>query len=1174
MALSFRLHPWRLVGLLLVLGGLVGLGIGGVLYLRRAPQLPDADNPRYHEYLRAFQVGVAALDTEQTDVANNKLSLAIDTIPQEPAAWADRGLLRLRNNQLDEAAQDLQKSHELAPESSAIEALLGLLAEKQGRFPEAVAHFRRALELDPQDVVTRFALATALAREGGPDSDAEYQKQLEEILKVQPNNLFVLKERAGAALRRGDAAAFRDTLERFQKLYGSWAADARSRLTALLKSAQGPLRGSVAAELAQFNNLLIAQRGFSRSRDAVDPRPDVVGQPIERFLRLPPPRPSPAPPDLDLTFTARPVPNVARNFAPVRWDIAQPVWLAGRGEPAILVANATQVLRYDTAGPNLHFPGGVRPVPPTAAGILAFDWNNDFRTDLLLAGAGGLGFYQQAEDGSFTDVTKKVGLDAGVLGANYYGAWAADIDMDGDLDVILAPRGAPPLVLRNNRDGTFTVVRPFAGVDNVCAFAWADLDNDGAPDAVFVNTQGHLQVFANERSGQFRPRTAPRVGGPLLALAVADVNDDGVLDLVILRGDGAVIRVSDKDKGQSWDIAEIARWPDIADDLPPGSVHLLVADLDNNGALDLVAAGPKGGRVWLSAGPDKFQMLPAAFTEPVFAAVDLTGKGRLDLLGLSETGQPVQLVNRGAKNYHWQVVWPRGSKEAQGDNRINSFGIGGEIEARSGTLVQKQLIATPLVHFGLGDQDQIDVLRIQWPNGYPQVEFETRADTMVVAEQRLKGSCPFLFAYDGTGVQFVTDFMWSTPLGMYINAQDKGGFLQTTDWVKIRGDQLAPKNGVYDLRVTANLWETHYYDYMALLVVDHPAGTEMFVDERFFLTPTEPQVFLTAPPVPVAHAWDDHGQDVTDVVRAIDGRYLDTCSRGQFQGVTRDHWVEVDLGDEAPTGEPLWLVAHGWVHPTDSSINFALEQGKHEPPRGLVLEVPDGKGGWTVGRPALGFPAGKHKTIMIRLDGINGSGVSRRFRLRTNMEIYWDALLYARGLDAGLCRQQWLNPESAELRYYGFSQMTQANPSSPELPHYDKLMGRSQHWRDLLGYYTRYGDVRELLATVDDRYVIMNGGDEIKLQFRVTEGPPSGWKRDFVWACDGWAKDGDLNTRFSKTVLPLPAHDIKTYVRPPGPLEDDPVYRRFPNDWKKYHTRHVTPSEYDRGLRSFKVVKP
>src|SRR5690606_39825672 len=65
------------------------------------------------------------------------------------------------------------------------------------------------------------------------------------------------------------------------------------------------------------------------------------------------------------------------------------------------------------------------------------------------------------------------------------------------------------------------------------------------------------------------------------------------------------------------------------------------------------------------------------------------------------------------------------------------------------------------------------------------------------------------------------------------NAADTAGVTQTEDWIRIGGDQLAPRNGVYDVRITAELWETHYIDHVALMVVDHPADVEVFVDERF-----------------------------------------------------------------------------------------------------------------------------------------------------------------------------------------------------------------------------------------------------------------------------------------------------------------------------------------------------
>jgi hypothetical protein len=92
--------------------------------------------------------------------------------------------------------------------------------------------------------------------------------------------------------------------------------------------------------------------------------------------------------------------------------------------------------------------------------------------------------------------------------------------------------------------------------------------------------------------------------------------------------------------------------------------------------------------------------------------------------------------------------------------------------------------------------------------------------------------------------------------------------------------------------------------------------------------------------------------------------------------------------------------------------------------------------------------------------------------------------------------------------------------------------------------------------------VIMNAGDEIALRFTAPPPPPPGWKRDFVLVGDGWVKDGNVNTAFGKTVLPLPLHGRDDYSQPPGRLEDDPAYRRNPSDWKQYHTRYVTATGF------------
>ena len=124
------------------------------------------------------------------------------------------------------------------------------------------------------------------------------------------------------------------------------------------------------------------------------------------------------------------------------------------------------------------------------------------------------------------------------------------------------------------------------------------------------------------------------------------------------------------------------------------------------------------------------------------------------------------------------------------------------------------------------------------------------------------------------------------------------------------------------------------------MVVDQPAACEICVDERF--SPRAPpalDVRAVTALRQVNPVRDDQGRDVTLEVAARDGSYVDV-GRGRWQGVTRDHWVQLP----PPVAGDRWLVANGWIHPTDSSINVAIGQQKDVAPRGLELEARTGLG--------------------------------------------------------------------------------------------------------------------------------------------------------------------------------------------------------------------------------------
>jgi tetratricopeptide (TPR) repeat protein len=1138
----------------IAIGAVVLAAIGAFVYYR-ASSLPRAGSPAYEQVTAAFYHGLAALEVGLLDDARQQFARATEVVPDEPAAWANLGLSQLRLGELDAAAEPIERAAMLAPENSDIALLAGRMESARGRLDEAIVHLRRAVALDDASLRARFALVDELDRAGTPDAETAIRQLLDELLARAPDNLAVLIERARSAARRGDAARLRDSVARLEPASRTWSALAVEQFRALESAAAAVQGGAGDATFVdaerrsnQLRNVLARVPAYGESLAAVRTPTELIAEPFVRFLLLEAPSAMPSPPDTSLAFSRAAVDGGTGA-------VAVAIALTGADAPEIFVADAVTVRRTAGAPGSWPFPGGAGGGAPGAHGLVPVDWNHDFLVDLVLAGPGGVRLLLQQESGTLVDATGQAEAGTAVA-CDCTGVWAADVDMEGDVDLVLGQRSAAPFVLRNNGDGTWRRIEPFAGIAGARAFAWADLDHDADPDAAFVDGNGVLAVFLNRQAGSFTRDDITRddtASAPvdLASLAVADIDANGTIDLVTLGRDGAITRLS-RDS-EEWAVENLATGPNLA--------RVFVADLDNNGALDLIGSGPAGTRVWLGDERNQFQAHGAAPAVDVGTIVDVNADGRLDLVGVSD-GQAVRFLSSGEADYHWKAFRPRAQQQA-GDQRINSQAIGGEIEIRSGLLTQKQVLTGGSAHFGLGSRSSLDVVRIVWPNGVAQAEFGIGVDDLIVAEQRLKGSCPWVFAWDGTAMGFVTDFIWRSPLGLRINAQDTAGVTQTEDWVRIPGAQLQARNGAYDVRITAELWETHFFDHVSLLVVDHPADTEVYVDERFNAArPPTLGVQAVKSVRAVAAARDHAGTDVTALVAAADGRHVATLARGRYQGIARDHFVEIDPGT-LPL-RPV-LLARGWIYPTDSSINMAIAQGAHAAPKGVALEMQDASGRWSVVEADLGFPAGKNKTMVIDLQRARDAV---RLRLRTNLEVYWDALAIGEGVDAPV-QSVRLPAGIADLAFRGYSQTTSPRGDSPETPAYARVANTSVRWRDLEGYYTRFGDVRELLTGVDDRYVIMNAGDELRLSFPEQPAPAAGWARDFVLIGDGWEKDGDYNTAYSKTVLPLPSHANPAYVAASESLEleNDPVYQRHRQDWERFHTRYVTPDRFTRGLR-------
>jgi hypothetical protein len=107
-------------------------------------------------------------------------------------------------------------------------------------------------------------------------------------------------------------------------------------------------------------------------------------------------------------------------------------------------------------------------------------------------------------------------------------------------------------------------------------------------------------------------------------------------------------------------------------------------------------------------------------------------------------------------------------------------------------------------------------------------------------------------------------------------------------------------------------------------------------------------------------------------------------------------------------------------------------------------------------------------------------------------------------------------------------------------------------WNPTPGHYTRYGPVAELMGTVDDRFVIMGSGDELRLRFDAAElsPPEEGLTRDFLFYANGWVKDGDPNTALAQTVEPLPFHAMSAYPYPAHEAyPQDREHRRYQEEF-------------------------
>ncbi|MGQ8338597.1 FG-GAP-like repeat-containing protein [Sunxiuqinia sp. A32] len=1148
--------------------------------------------------LTSKTLGLAYLEEFKLEEAEQEFKNFIELAPKEKLGYANLGLTYLRMGKYDEAEEQLFEAIDIDSKDADIRLLLANVYLMKEEKDKALEQLQEAYSFDPENVKVLYNLAEIYSTDNKDDSGEKYQEYTQKLANIAEGNIVPQLNLTDIFIKNGDADKAVQQLETIKQQFPEFPKEAISyyeQTLILLK------KNEIDQAIIQFtifhNYLKVTSTYQAGMTELKGPGGAVVGFPLIVY-------------DQQSKLQAlgdKSLLEVIKFTDVTKSSGLEIISKYSTESDKSKVKTHVETADFDadgdidiyagcydaTSNSYKHFlfndemgrfndiadeVGMSHSGKETSAKFIDFD--NDGFLDLYITREDGDLLYKNVEKGVFEDITDdaEIGSKTGGEKSVFF-----DLDHDGDLDLFETTNGEN-LVYRNNGDGTFVSYAKQMNLagdgDRATASAFGDFDDDGDIDLIVGYEKSGIAFYSNMRQSRFEDiaeQAGLKVTGGVSSLAVGDYNNDGFLDLFVAENNGTVFNFY-KNLGDKFQLVQESK--DIFGAMNMKAYDSEFFDFDNDGLLDILivgkskTAGERGIFLYHNDGEGKFSdvssLLPRNKKEGrQISLFDYNDDGDMDLLIVGFDGGISLLRNDGGNINHYVKMKLVGLRTGSAKN--NYFGIGAKVEIRAGELYQTMVVTDPNVHFGLGERTQADVIRITWTNGVPQNIFLPNADQDLIEAQTLKGSCPFLYAWNGEKYVFVKDIIWRSALGMplgIMGGETKYGFADASDdYIKIPGDVIKPQDGKYTIQVTSELWETIYIDKLSLVAVDHPENIDVYVPEQF-----------TPPPFPGAaiyqvknkfnpvSAIDNDDKDVLDIIRERDDNYLSGFIPDEYQGVTKMHDLVLDPGNVAEL-DNLHIFLYGWIFPTDASINYAIAQSNELQVLPPHLQVINEKGEWETVIDYLGFPMGKDKMVIADLtDKFLTS--DHRIRIRSNMEVYWDEVFFSDCSSNEPIVSTTLDPIEADIHYRGFSRSYRKG--SRYGPHwfdyYD--VDTAPKWRDLTGNYTRYGDVLPLLMESDSKYIISNAGDETTVSYDASQLPElkPGWKRDFLIHNVGWVKDGDLNTALGQTVAPLPYHGMKSY--PPSETDIYPSDQGLKKYNQEYNTRVVNGEDYRNVLKN------